>query len=115
MLLVLWKQGAFFLLASSAQLLQLDRWLTTEIAKTPPRKTAKLGAALRNRALVLLGFWRAFRSNKLPLTHRGPAHFDSPNQGCSLTPSSMAPSSRREPRSLRHQATALRSLHINHV
>lgn len=47
------------------QLQQLDHWLVERIAEARDREPAKLGTWLRNRALVLLGFWRAFRSDDL--------------------------------------------------
>ncbi|MFE8070008.1 site-specific integrase [Marinobacteraceae bacterium S3BR75-40.1] len=48
-----------------AQLQQLDEWLVARIAEARRQAHERLGTWLRNRALVLLGFWRAFRSDEL--------------------------------------------------
>ena len=47
------------------QLQQLDQWLAGQIAEARQHDARRLGVWLRNRAMVLLGFWRAFRSDEL--------------------------------------------------
>jgi hypothetical protein len=47
------------------QLQQLDRWLNERSAEARHQEAARLGVWLRNRAMILLGFWRAFRSDEL--------------------------------------------------
>lgn len=48
-----------------AQLQQMDQWLVASIQNVRDKGDARLGALLRDRALVLLGFWRAFRGDEL--------------------------------------------------
>ena len=47
------------------QLQQLDQWLAGQIAQARQHDSGRLGVWLRDRAMVLLGFWRAFRSDEL--------------------------------------------------
>ena len=47
------------------QLQQLDQWLAGKIAQARQHDARRLGVWLRNRPMVLLGFWRAFRSDEL--------------------------------------------------
>lgn len=47
------------------QLQAIDQWLTQAIAAATTAAPHRLAALYRNRALILLGFWRAFRSDEL--------------------------------------------------